>query len=263
MDTISLIYTIKFVLLISTAIIALVFIILGIFLFVRNMKKIKNGNYIKTFGIITDFEKSKDEDRIIPVVEYYANSNIYKHSFENIISLRKGRKIKLIYNRENPNEGKLLRNGYLPIILILIGLYIFMCGLFNYFFDNGIVFSVLIIFIIVIIWLFASFIIDVIKLFSKKYKEVGGVVVSYRKDISGQPTVYFENIEYIVNGKKCYYYSKISTSFAKVGKKRKLKYNTLNPYDCIMTRDCIGNLILLIIFTIPVYFIVRLLLLKN
>ena len=93
-------------------IIPIILIILGIYIFIKNFKKLKKGNYCKTIGVITDYDISKAEDKNIPVIEYCVNNKMYNHAF-NIDTLKKGKKIKIIYNKDNPKEAELYHNNFI------------------------------------------------------------------------------------------------------------------------------------------------------
>lgn len=166
-------------------------------------------------------------------------------------------------SKKDPNE--VYRNKFLPFILSSIPMYIGLFIIVRHFFkDRALAFLVLPIFIIGIIYMLIKIIIEMFKSFSKKYKEIEGIVVTYstnaNSDVESSPTFNsFETIEYTVDGKTYYYTDSMSASFgSKIGKKRILKYNPSNPSDCVVKGRYIIKTIFLIVFVFLLYILMRL-----
>lgn len=168
-------------------------------------------------------------------------------------------------NKNRQNEVVLYRNKYIPLILSCIPIYISLFIIVRHFFkDIAFALMLLPIFIIVIIYVLITIIIEMVKSFSKKYKETEGTVVTYSTtadhESSSGTLNHFETIKYTVNGKTYYYTDSMSAPLgSKIGKKRILKYNPANPSDCVVKGRYISRIAFLIVFGFMLYILIRIL----
>ena len=95
------------------------------FLFIVKLQKMKR-NGIKTEGIIVDIEVRKNSRNPYPVIRFQTIGNIEITRVPDFYSLpgypRRGDKVKVIYNPDDPNDFIVESNPIRVVIFLLVGL---------------------------------------------------------------------------------------------------------------------------------------------